>query len=378
MNKLKIIHLNASNFYGGPEKQIVEHLKRLDKNRFDATVVSYLEGGSQSEILQKAEQEGIATQGIVMNGPIDFSALKALKAFLVEKQIDLILSHGYKSTVMGWYLSRKLGIKIVAYSRGYTAENKKVAFYEWLERRVLQKVDGIISVSHGQYQKLENFGIRNSKHWVVHNAVTVNSEAVADDSFEQLFRQQYDIQADAIIGVAAGRLSPEKGHRYFVEAMPSILRNNSRFVAVICGDGPLMETLKNLALKLNVSQNIRFVGFRRDVSKIFSFMDLMVLPSLTEGLPNVVLESFAVKKPVAVTSVGGVPEVVSDGVNGFITPAANPEALAKGVNKLVNDGFLRKSLGEQGFSTVKNLFSFDQQNEKLERIYMEFGNDKFA
>ena len=88
MKKLKIIHLNASNFYGGPEKQIVEHLKRLDKNRFDATVVSYLEGGSQSEILQKASLENISTHGIVMNGPVDFSALKALKEFLIEKEIE--------------------------------------------------------------------------------------------------------------------------------------------------------------------------------------------------------------------------------------------------------------------------------------------------
>ena len=378
MKKLKIIHLNASNFYGGPEKQIVEHLKRLDKNQFDATVVSYLEGGEQSEILQKAGLAGIATHGIVMNGPVDFSALKALKEFLIEKQIDLILSHGYKSTVMGWYLARKLGIKIIAYSRGYTAENKKVAFYEWLERRVLRKVDGIISVSQGQYQKLENFGIRKDKHWVVHNAVSVEGEPLVDDSFELAFRKQYEIQADAIIGVAAGRLSPEKGHRYFVEAMPSILRNNSQFIAVICGDGPLMETLKNLSRKLNVSQNIRFVGFRRDVNKIFSFMDFMVLPSLTEGLPNVVLESFAAKKPVAVTAVGGVPELVTDKVNGFIVPAANPEALADGINKLVSDVNLRVLQGLEGFNTVKKLFTFDQQNKKLEKIYMEFGHGKQA
>ena len=279
---------------------------------------------------------------------------------------------------MGWYLARKLGIKIIAYSRGYTAENRKVAFYEWLERRVLRKVDGIISVSQGQCQKLENFGIRKDKHWVVHNAVSVEGEPLVDSSFEQAFRKQYDIQDDAIIGVAAGRLSPEKGHRYFVEAMPLILKKNSQFIAVICGDGPLMDTLKSLSQQLNVSQNIRFVGFRRDVNKIFSFMDLMVLPSLTEGLPNVVLESFAVKKPVAVTAVGGVPELVTDKVNGFIVPAANPEALADGINKLVSDVNLRVLQGLEGFKTVKNLFTFDQQNKKLEKIYMEFGHGKQA
>ncbi len=153
-----------------------------------------------------------------------------------------------------------------------------------------------------------------------------------------------------------------------------ILKQNSQFIAVLCGDGPLMEPLIQMAHRLNVDQNIRFVGFSRDIKKIFSFMDLMILPSLTEGLPNVVLEAFAAKKPVAVTKVGGVPELVTDQENGYIVPAADPNALAEAINKLVNDKNLRMRMGKHGFDTVKKSFSFDDQNEVLENIYMDFAN----
>ena len=100
-------------------------------------------------------------------------------------------------------------------------------------------------------------------------------------------------------------------------------------------------------------------------------MDFMVLPSYTEGLPNVVLEAYEYKKPVVATAVGGTPEVVDDGVNGLLVPSGSPDLLAEAIKKLISSPETMKKMGEAGYKTVKMKFTFEEQCEKLEKIYYE-------
>ena len=113
----------------------------------------------------------------------------------------------------------------------------------------------------------------------------------------------------------------------------------------------------------------RFLGYRRDLMDIIQVTDFMVLPSLSEGLPNVLLESFSCRKPVVATSVGGVPELVTHNKNGLIVDPANAKVLAEAIKKIYASEELRKKFGDFGYTTVKNEFSFEQQNLELEKIY---------
>ncbi len=369
------MHLIATNFYGGPEKQIVEHLKRLNRAHYQGILASYLEGNSPNETLEQAQRSGLKNYEIPMSGRLDIRALWELNRLLRQGKIDLLCTHGYKSSVMGWWAGKKAGIPVLVFSRGYTAENAKVAFYEWLERRVLSRVSGIVFVSEGQRERLKSFGIKGKQSWVVRNAVSVDSYVNPKrlDLRKEVFERLRILNAAAMV-VSAGRLSPEKGHRFLVEAVGMLRGSSNNTHFVFCGDGPCQEDLEIRSKELGVSENCHFVGFRRDLKEIFQVMDLMVLPSLTEGLPNVVLEAFACAKPIVATRVGGVPEIVENGINGLLLPPERPDLLADAIKNCLASPEKMKQMGEAGYRKVKSEFTFESQSQKLEAIYNEVLN----
>jgi len=372
-----IMHLRATNFYGGPEKQIIEHLKRLNKGRYTGILVSFIEKESPNETLERAKAEGIRHHGIPMSGPLDFSALWRLGRLLHRERVDLLCTHGYNSTVMGWSAGGMLEIPVVSFSRGDTAENSKVSIYEWLERRTLSRLAGIICVSEGQRKRLKSYGIVNEKSWVVHNAVSVlpHINGEADALIRGTVRERLGLPGEAVMVVYAGRLSPEKGARFLVDAVSKIGEKVGGAYFVFCGNGVCKENLEKQARHLDVADRCRFMGFRRDIGEIFQAMDLLVLPSLTEGLPNVVLEAFAYAKPVVGTSVGGVPEVVEDGTNGFLVPPGRPDLLAEAITRCLTIPDTMRKMGEAGYRTVKSRFSFEEQTTRLESIYHRLLNN---
>lgn len=376
MEPKKILHLIATNFYGGPEKQIVEHLSRLNKGSgFKGILGSFIEGGEKNEILEKAKSRALPCRGIPMNGPLDVRALYQLMKLIRYEKIDLICAHHYKSVVMGYIAGRSHGIPVLNYSRGFTAENKKVAFYEWLERFFVKRMNGIISVAHGQIEKLNRLGVQNKNSWVVHNGVELPSKNSETNSLLRAnIRKRLNIPLNAQVGVTAGRLSPEKGHRYLIEAIALLKEKIKDTCFVFCGDGVLKEELERLAIQSGVMNHIRFAGFRKDINDIYSGMDFLVLPSLTEGLPNVVLEAFSFKKPVVATRVGGVPEIIEHGRSGYIVPSKNPAALANAIGELIGDEKRMSEMGRIGFEKVKDQFSFDNQNKQLIAVYQSIVN----
>jgi glycosyltransferase involved in cell wall biosynthesis len=367
-----IIHLISTGFFGGPEKQIVGHLKRLGRSHYQGILVSFLEGGAANETLEQAKIVGLKHYGIPMSSRFDVRALWKLIQLLRQEKVDLLCTHGYKSAVMGWWAGKKVGIPVIAFSRGYTSENLKVAFYEWLERQALRRVSGVIFVSEGQKKRLEVFGIRGKRSWVVRNAISVNSFRNFENvNLRKEIFNHFHIPNGASLVVSAGRLSPEKGHRFLVGAIGMLRGNSNSMHFVFCGDGPCQKDLEKQSKELGISEICHFVGFRRNLKEIFQAMDLMVLPSLTEGLPNVVLEAFACAKPVVATRVGGVPEIVEDGVNGILVPPEKPGLLAEAIKFCLDAPEKRRMMGEAGYKKVKSEFTFESQTKKLEAIYGE-------
>jgi glycosyltransferase involved in cell wall biosynthesis len=372
MSHKTIMHLTATNFYGGPEKQIVEHLMRLENNYYRGVIASFLEDQRPNETLERAKTAGLIHRGIPMSGPVDVRAQWKLNKLLRQEKVDLLCVHGYKACVMGWWAGLRLKIPVLAFSRGYTAEDIKVAFYEWLERRVIGRLTGIVFVSEGQRRKLESFGIRGRKKWVVHNAVSVASlEEGRDTAIRAIVCKRLSIPENSKMIVTAGRLSFEKGHRFLVEAIGKMGKKAKDTYFIFCGEGPCKRDLEKQAYKLSIHEQCRFPGFRRDLNEIFKLMDLMVLPSLTEGFPNVVLESFACAKPVIATNVGGVAEVVEDGVNGILVPPKRSDLLAEAIEKSLSSPKMARQMGQAGYCKVKSEFTFASQTRKLEHIYQE-------
>ena len=367
-----VMHFAATNFFGGPENQIVNHCALMNPNKWNMVVCSFLEGRPKNELLDHAARLNLKTATLYTGSAYNPFVVLELARLLKQEKPDLIVAHGYRPLILSILLKPFYKVPIIVYSRGFTAENLKIRLYGKLYRTTMRLSDLILAVSEGHKRILRDYGLASDKIQVIHNAVSVdafqNSKMV--DQGKEVFRK-LNVPDESALVVSAGRLSPEKGHRYLVEAIGMLQGSSNKTHFVFCGEGPCQKELEKQSKDLGISGICHFVGFRRDLKEIFQAMDLMVLPSLTEGLPNVVLEAFACAKPVVATDVGGVPEIVEDGINGILVPPKRSDLLAGVIKDCLAAPEKRRLMGEAGYQKVKSDFTFESQAQKLEAIYNE-------
>jgi glycosyltransferase involved in cell wall biosynthesis len=173
-----------------------------------------------------------------------------------------------------------------------------------------------------------------------------------------------------IVG-AAGRLSVEKGFAVLVDAAGRVLREDPAAGIVLFGDGPLREALSEQIRKAGLARRFVFAGFRSDLDRYIPWLDVMVLPSFTEGLPNVVLEACAAGVPVVATAVGGTPEVIEDGENGYLTPPGDAKTLAGSLLAILDSDDLGRGMGASGRRRAREEFTFETQAIQYLRLFGE-------
>jgi glycosyltransferase involved in cell wall biosynthesis len=169
----------------------------------------------------------------------------------------------------------------------------------------------------------------------------------------------FPTRPNAIV-VAAGRLSPEKGFDVLIDAAAQVVKDHPNAGFLLFGDGPLRETLSRRIEDRGLTGRFVLGGFRTDLERLVWAADLAALSSHTEGLPVVLLEALASGLPAVATAVGGVPEVIRDGRDGFLVPPANPPALAQKIKVLLADQSLRRAMGAEGRGRVREEFSFSR------------------
>jgi glycosyltransferase involved in cell wall biosynthesis len=291
-------------------------------------------------------------------------SVRQLRAHLRRLRVDVLITHGYKSNLVGYLATRFPGVIQIPYVRGYTAENRRIQCYEVLDRLLLKRFPRILCVSEKTREMLAGYGIPPARIETVHNAVDCPSHLDANS-----LHQEFSIPSEGSLVVAAGRLSLEKGQQFLIAALKALSHREVHLV--LFGTGREETQLREQVAALGLSDRVHFAGFRSNLSSYLATADLVVNPSLTEGLPNVVLEALAVGAPVVATDVGGVSEIISPGRTGWLVPPGDPEGLARAIEEALEDRELARRLGMQGRGKVNRLFSFDRQSRKLVRIYDE-------
>lgn len=250
---------------------------------------------------------------------------------------------------------------------GTTAENSKVGFYNFIDNCVQRFAD--VTVLVAENQRLKTFG-GNDLHRVrvLHNAVDVDQPVKVTPGILS-FRQQHGIAPGEKVIVVVGRLSPEKGVDVFIRSMQMVLQVNPCVRAVIVGEGQEKEFLVNLALKLGFEKRVLFTGFTDTPGDYMVDADIVVLPSRSEGIPNVALEAMALGKPVIATAAGGTPEVVEHEQSGLLIPSDQPEALAQAILRICHDPELADRLREGARKRVRDYFSVEARCGKLVEVY---------
>jgi glycosyltransferase involved in cell wall biosynthesis len=166
-------------------------------------------------------------------------------------------------------------------------------------------------------------------------------------------------------------LKPVKGHRYLLEAATLVMRADARVHLVLVGKGELRDEIEAHARRLGIGARTRLLGDREDSAQLAAAFDVAVLASLSEGLPNAVMEAMAAGAPVVATAVGGVPELIEDGVTGFLVPPANPEAMAERIEYALSHASLTGQIAMRGRRFVINRYGMERMVAAVERLYDE-------
>ena len=364
---LTVAYATASTFFGGPERQMLE-LARETAGSHRTVFISFPEEGLCRPFLDTVRNSGFEGLELKHDTPQFLGAIRELTRLLVTLRVDVLAVTGYKANLLGLLAARRIGIPVVSVSRGWTAESRRVRLYETLDRYVLRWMDRVVCVSASQAAKVRKAGVSDAKITVIRNAIRTERFGEPQGRYKQRLQGFFPKPPDVIVG-AAGRLSPEKGFGVLVDAAAKVVHADQSVGFVLFGDGVLRDSLADKIAAHGLQKSFILAGFCGDLDHYLPHFDLMVLPSFTEGLPNVVLEAFAAGVPVVATAVGGTPEVIAEGETGYLVASGNADALAHRVRDLAADDGKRKAMGNRGRRRVAESFSFSSQALKYRRLF---------
>jgi glycosyltransferase involved in cell wall biosynthesis len=365
---MKIVHLTDSPFFGGPERQILGLAVHLPR-RIRTTILCFRERRSAMPFLEQLQAAGVEARMLRHGNPRLLATISEIIGELRTLRADALLCHGYKADMLGWIAARYLGIPVISVSRGWTAHMWQVRLYEAIGRRILRYMDRVVCVSENQAAKVRRAGISSDRIRVIRNSIN-SSRFHGDSQGREALRGLMKVPVEQIV-IAVGRLSPEKGFDQLVEAARVVIAQRPAAGFVLVGNGPDRRKLEHQVRIAGLRDRFVFAGFRSDVDELIRDAAILAQSSLTEGLPNVVLEACAAAVPVVATDVGGTRELVREGVNGHLVPAGDASALAARVLELLDDPTRRREMGDRGREIVRSEFSFAHQSARYEALFEE-------
>ena len=367
--KYEVLHLIGSNLVGGPEKQILHHAQDMQDTEYQLSIGSFHDLKDRPEVLVAAEQRNIPT--LCLPGGLRLDLVHHLSRMLAERKGSLLCTHGFKANVVGYLAARKTGTSHVAFVRGFTAENRRVKFYEILERQALKRADRVVCVSESQAQQIAPLRGHRRAPIVVKNAMLPPYSRQQDRP--PISRDDLSIPRSAFVFGSVGRLSTEKGHRFMVSAFNKLCSEapvGAQLYLIVVGDGKEEQPLKLQATQLGIREQVHFAGFQGSPTEWMQMMDCLLQPSLTEGTPNTVLEALCLKLPVIASAVGGVPDLIVDGRNGLLVPAADVDQMAAAMKKMWLSPDLRSHLAA-GAEDLLQEYAPAYQRQRLIEVYDE-------
>ncbi len=359
----RILQLLATGGNGGAQESYTGLLLRLDRHRYDVRALSLSAGSA----VQRIRRLGLPVD--VIEETDDDAAVDALSAWLGRNEIDLVHAHMYRAEVVGTRAALSAGTPVIM----ATVHSSRVRSPEDVAAlaALTPAMDRLIVPSDSIEAKVAAEGRAGARFAVIPNGVDLSRFATPPPRCG--FRAEFDIPRGApLIGVVA-RLEPEKGHVHLLEAWPAVAAAVPEARLAIVGEGSEEGELRRLAdaMPADAGSRVIFAGRREDVSALTAELTVAVLPSLREAQGISLLEAMARRVPVVASAVGGIPEVVTDGVDGLLVPPAAPSALADALIRLACSPEQRARLGEAGYRTVRDRFSIEAQVRRIEAVYDE-------
>jgi glycosyltransferase involved in cell wall biosynthesis len=359
---LRVLQIIPTLDRGGAEKQLTLLATHLPKEEFDVHVCALTRSGPYEQVLAEA---GIPVHRIGKRLKWDPSSLVRLTRLVRSLKPDIVQTWIFAANCYGRVAARWAGVPTILASERCVDEWKSsyhFAIDRWLARwtkKIVVNADAI-----GRFYA--SHGLPDEKIVTIKNAI----EAYPSDAENpSTGRMRLGLPAGSPVIGFIGRLWPQKRVQDLIWAADILRLSGWKAHYLIVGDGPRRASLERFARDLDIVDQVHFLGERADITEILQGIDLLVLPSAYEGLPNVVLEAMVAGKPVVACRVPGVDEVVLDGQTGLLVPAKTPLELARAIRELLEDPRRRSTMGEQGRRRAREVFSIDQMIGAYRDLY---------
>ncbi len=372
--KPKILHIIDTHFIGGAGKVLLQFLKKGKESPVASTVGCFRYTNPPStEFIDAVHDLGCPLALFKQRSLVDPKPFGQIWRYLKKGNFSLVETHGYKANFIAWGITRFYKIPWIAVTHGWTNENIKVRLYHRLDRWLLKYADLVVTVSPQLQQEMHLLRGEKKRTEMVLNAVDPDYIRYAEK--EQEIANKYRKNNDTLLLGVVGRLSPEKGHRILFAACKGLLQEHNA-VLIVVGDGPERLSLEKLRSELGLEQHIFFAGQQRAIGDYYKEIDLLVIPSLSEGLPFVMLEAMALCTPVLATDVGAISKVIKEGENGWIVEAGNEKTLRQKLTSIITERDNLQLMGERAQQSLTPQFMIERQQAEMASLYLQIISEK--
>ena len=364
MNPMKVLHLRASTEVAGAEHVLLDICNRLKGESIVFEVCLFAYNGKETPFAREVAANHIPLHFIRMQYPPFYlgEIYRLIKLFR-KQSISVLHCHGSRADVIGGIAAGIYGIPAVSTVHGFTAYSPKMRFYEWLDKRALKFLfRTILAVSNKLRLELLQSGISSEKVLVLRNIPRL--------TFSPAHANSPSGNGRIRVGFV-GRLSPEKGLAFLVEAFGKLKTDQDIHLNII-GEGPEKASIIEKVKSLGLEDRVTFHRYVPDAETIYPMIDLLILPSLTEGIPLTLLEGMLFGLPIIASDVGGIPEIIENNRSGLLVKAGSVDDLTEKMNLLIEDPDMRMRLGNGARERISSICDFDKWKETLLKVYRQF------
>jgi glycosyltransferase involved in cell wall biosynthesis len=380
---VKVLRVIARLNVGGPALHVAYLTAGLAPRGYDTTLVAgtIARGEESMAFVADAHNVHVETLGDLHReiSPVrDLRAIVQLAQLIRRERPTILHTHTAKAGAVGRIaalLARGARPPIVIHTfhghvlRGYFGRVKTFGF-RTLERWLARTSTALIAVSPEVRDDLVGLGVAPaSKFAVVRLGIDLPRRVENDDAQRREARRQMGLRDEAFVVGWVGRMTAVKRTKLVVRALQDLVARNVDAFVVLVGDGPDRDQLERYAHELGVIKRCLFLGYQEDVARFYDAIDALVLPSINEGTPVSVIESLAARRPAVATRVGGVPDIVRDGIDGFLVDADDGDALATRLAELAADPELRARMGEAGHARVIERYAVARLVDDVDKLY---------
>jgi glycosyltransferase involved in cell wall biosynthesis len=365
-----VLYVVENTSFGGGERGFGQLAIGLNQDRFHTALAAH-PGGKLEEIVRQAQ---IPFFPLDMSRKVNFRTISNLSSLISQNRIDIAHSMGARADFfVRLVCSRKPSTAVVCTVAmlvdGFDVGVLRKTVYKIADRHSARYVTRYITVSRVLKDRLvRERGIPPAKISIIYNGVELDQYNPNLYPSEETRRTLGIPNNYPVIGTI-GRLVYQKGFSYFLEAAKQIYLKKKQVQFVIVGHGREEANLKYLANSLGISHVCTFAGLRFNIAQILSAVDIFVLPSILEGLPRIVIEAMAMKRPIVASDIDGVREQLRHNETGLLVPPADPKALAEAILDVLDDHERAERLGREARKDAEEKFDLKHTLANVEMLY---------